>query len=154
MVEWSKDLYSNPHVLKMNSNHIMESASSQNDLNTSLISNSESDLNVIDDPSQYEKVKQHKYVLEDGIRLFNQKPKKGMKYFVERGLVQNGLESEAAFLHAENARLDKTSLGEYLGDVDCKELMHTYVDLMNFSNMDFLKALRYFLEGFRLPGGY
>merc|ERR1711860_362529 len=25
-------------------------------------------------------------------------------------------------------------------------------DLMNFSNMDFLKALRYFLEGFRLPG--
>ena len=49
-------------------------------------------------------------------------------------------------------RLDKTSLGEYLGDIDCKELMHTFVDLMNFSNMEFLKALRYFLDGFRLPG--
>ena len=71
---------------------------------------------------------------------------------MDRGLVQDNLESKAAFLHAENQRLDKTSLGEYLGDVDCKELMHTFVDLMNFSNMEFLKALRYFLEGFRLPG--
>ena len=75
-----------------------------------------------------------------------------MRYFMDRGLVQDNLESKAAFLHAENQRLDKTSLGEYLGDVDCKELMHTFVDLMNFSNMEFLKALRYFLEGFRLPG--
>ena len=156
MVEWSKDLYTNPHVLKAavtnNVNNITESAS-QNDLNASLISTSENDLNAtIDDPTQYEKVKQHKYVLEDGIRLFNQKPKKGMKYFFDRGIVENNLESQATFFHAENQRLDKTSLGEYLGDMDCKELMHIYVDLMNFSNMDFLKALRYFLEGFRLPG--
>ena len=49
-------------------------------------------------------------------------------------------------------RLDKTALGEYLGELDNKELMHRYVDLMNFSNMEFLKALRYFLDGFRLPG--
>ena len=73
---------------------------------------------------------------------------------MDRGLVKDTLESQAAFLHAENQRLDKTSLGEYLGDMDCKELMHTFVDVMNFSNMEFLKALRYFLEGFRLPGKY
>ena len=71
---------------------------------------------------------------------------------MDRGLVQDTLESQAVFLHSENQRLDKTSLGEYLGDMDCIELMHIFVDLMNFSNMEFLKALRYFLEGFRLPG--
>ena len=75
-----------------------------------------------------------------------------MKYFIDRGLVEDNLDSKAGFLHAENLRLDKTALGEYLGELDNKELMHRYVDLMNFSNMEFLKALRYFLDGFRLPG--
>ena len=49
-------------------------------------------------------------------------------------------------------RLDKTAIGEFLGEKDYQDLMHMFVNLMNFSNMDFLKALRYFLEGFRLPG--
>ena len=55
MVEWSKDLYTNPHVLKSNvlANGMIESAS-QSDLNASMV-----DLNLNneeDDPSQYEKV--------------------------------------------------------------------------------------------------
>ena len=149
MVEWSKDWYTNPH-LKV-SNHLPESVNS--DLNSSIV-HTENDVGKeeFDDPSQYEKVKQHKHILEDGIRLFNQKPKKGIHFFTERKIIQDTLESKVAFLHSENARLDKTSLGEFLGDAENKEMMHMYVDLMNFSNMDFLKALRYFLEGFRLPG--
>jgi hypothetical protein len=31
-------------------------------------------------------------------------------------------------------------------------MMHHYVDQMNFTGMEFVKALRHFLEGFRLPG--
>ena len=54
MVEWSKDLYTNPHVSKsLTANGMMESAS-QSDLNASMV-----DLNLNneeDDPSQYEKV--------------------------------------------------------------------------------------------------
>ena len=55
MVEWSKDLYTNPHVFKSNvlANGMIESAS-QSDLNASMV-----DLNLNneeDDPSQYEKV--------------------------------------------------------------------------------------------------
>ena len=107
-----------------------------------------------DDPLAYEKVKQHKHVLEDGIRLFNHKPKKGLKYFIDRNIIEDNLEAKAAFLHRENQKLDKTSLGEFLGEKEYIDLMHMYVNLMNFSNMDFLKALRYFLEGFRLPGMY
>jgi brefeldin A-inhibited guanine nucleotide-exchange protein len=30
--------------------------------------------------------------------------------------------------------------------------MHAFVDLMDFSDMKFIDALRYFLQSFRLPG--
>lgn len=33
-----------------------------------------------------------------------------------------------------------------------KEVMYAYVDLFDFNRMDFVPALRKFLEGFRLPG--
>ena len=59
---------------------------------------------------------------------------------------QDSLESH------ENQSNDKTAIGEFLGEKEYQDLMHMFVNLMNFSNMDFLKALRYFLEGFRLPG--
>lgn len=32
------------------------------------------------------------------------------------------------------------------------QVMYAYVDLMDFSERDIVSALRYFLEGFRLPG--
>ena len=60
MVEWSKDLYTNPHVSKsLTANGMIESAS-QSDLNASMV-----DLNLNneeDDPSQYEKVSLDPYV--------------------------------------------------------------------------------------------
>lgn len=33
-----------------------------------------------------------------------------------------------------------------------KEVMYAYVDQLDFTEMDFVSALRRFLEGFRLPG--
>lgn len=33
-----------------------------------------------------------------------------------------------------------------------KEVMYAYVDRLNFYKMDFVTAIRHFLEGFRLPG--
>jgi len=33
-----------------------------------------------------------------------------------------------------------------------KEVMYAYIDLFNFNGIDFVPALRKFLEGFRLPG--
>ncbi len=42
--------------------------------------------------------------------------------------------------------------GEYLGELESIQVMHHYVDQMNFTGMEFVKALRLFLEGFRLPG--
>jgi len=45
-------------------------------------------------------------------------------------------------------------LGEYLGELENKEIMHHYVDQMNFTGKEFVKALRHFLDGFRLPGNF
>jgi guanine nucleotide-exchange factor len=45
-------------------------------------------------------------------------------------------------------------IGDYLGQHGEFQLavMHAYVDSMNFVGMKFDKALRMFLNGFRLPG--
>ena len=62
MVEWSKDLYTNPHVFKaITANNMTESAS-QSDLNSSMVDlNLNTDLD--DDPSQYEKVSSYFVVI-------------------------------------------------------------------------------------------
>ena len=44
--------------------------------------------------------------------LFSQKPSKGIKFFHEKGLVEDNTEAIAKFLHAESDRLDKTAIGE------------------------------------------
>ena len=46
------------------------------------------------------------------MRLFSQKPSKGIKFFHENGLVENTLEAIAKFLHDESDLLDKTAIGE------------------------------------------
>lgn len=85
--------------------------------------------------------------------MFNRKPRKGVCFLQEHGLLDADHASVARFLHNED-RLDKTFIGDYLGENDdfCKEVMYTYIDQMNFVNMDFVAALRHFLDGFRLPG--
>ena len=60
----------------------------------------------------------------------------------------------AEFLHRGDERLDRTVMGDYLGDPAdlCRTVMYTYVDLLDFKEKDMVAALRIFLEGFRLPG--
>jgi brefeldin A-inhibited guanine nucleotide-exchange protein len=48
---------------------------------------------------------------EKGIELFNKKPKKGIKFLQDRGLIGKEAEDIAAFLHNE-PRLDRTQIGE------------------------------------------
>ncbi|KAI8865756.1 hypothetical protein GQ42DRAFT_111613, partial [Ramicandelaber brevisporus] len=50
--------------------------------------------------------------------------------------------------------LSKTAIGEYLGEGEPINIstMHSFVDLMDFTEMKFVKALRMFLQSFRLPG--
>lgn len=183
MVEWSRELYLNPssHVannsdtpgllrkasmadadvedsgersslpgdrLSMGS-EIKSFGGSQGSLNSSSTSSSAAP----DNPRQFESLKEMKGLMEQGIEKFNKNPKKGVKYLQDNGLLGPEPDDVAEFLHTDE-RLDKTQIGELIGDNDhfSKEVMYSYIDKLNFTDMDFVSALRLFLNNFRLPG--
>uniref|UniRef100_A0AAR2IUW2 SEC7 domain-containing protein n=1 Tax=Pygocentrus nattereri TaxID=42514 RepID=A0AAR2IUW2_PYGNA len=166
MVEWSKDLYVNPNLqTNLGQEHqadsdgaetkLPEHVSSRRDSVSSQDSAVSSSVqsNQPDHPEQYEVIKQQKEIIEHGIELFNKKPKRGVQYLQEQGMLGTSAEDIAQFLHQEE-RLDTTQVGEFLGENAKfnKEVMYCYVDQLDFCGKDFVSALRTFLEGFRLPG--
>uniref|UniRef100_A0A1B0D269 Uncharacterized protein n=1 Tax=Phlebotomus papatasi TaxID=29031 RepID=A0A1B0D269_PHLPP len=169
MVEWSKDLYVNPNlqtslgepakVTTTAAEEPMGSLKSHGGSNLSLNSTGSTNTNgggnreVLDLPEELEERKQRKEIMEMGIDMFNRKPKKGVAFLQERTLLGDSVEAIAKWLH-EDDRLDKTVIGDYLGENDdhCKKVMCAYIDAMDFNELDIVAALRHFLEGFRLPG--
>ncbi|XP_030068916.1 brefeldin A-inhibited guanine nucleotide-exchange protein 2 isoform X1 [Microcaecilia unicolor] len=170
MVEWSKDLYVNPNQQTnlgqekpsdMDSGESKSaemsgrrsSASSLDSTVSSGIGSISTQALVPDDPEQFEVMKQQKEIIEHGIELFNKKPKRGIHYLQEQGMLGPTLEDIAQFLQQED-RLDFTQIGDFLGESNKfnKEVMYAYVDQLDFCGKDFVSALRMFLEGFRLPG--
>lgn len=107
-----------------------------------------------DDPSQLERAKQRKTALNHAIRQFNYKPKKGIKILVKEGFVPSDAPEDIAKFFLSNELIDKKALGEYLGEGDDQNIniMHHFVDLMDFTRTRFVDALRRFLQSFRLPG--
>ncbi|KAL7270795.1 guanine nucleotide exchange protein for ADP-robosylation factor [Rhizina undulata] len=110
---------------------------------------------VVDDPNQLEKAKQRKTALLDAIKAFNYKPKRGVKMLIDQGFIRSSSpEHIAEFLYRNNTTLSKAVIGEYLGEGDAENvaIMHAFVDMMDFTRMRFVDALRLFLQSFRLPG--
>lgn len=107
-----------------------------------------------DDPAQLEKVKARKTALTNAIKQFNFKPKRGIKMLVAEGFIPSDSPEDVARFLLREERLDKTQIGEFLGDADPKniEIMHAFVDDMDFIKRRFVDALRQFLQSFRLPG--
>ncbi|KAJ3206765.1 Brefeldin A-inhibited guanine nucleotide-exchange protein 2, partial [Dinochytrium kinnereticum] len=105
------------------------------------------------DTATAEEIVTRKTQLRQGLKLFDQKPLKGIKFLVENGFVEDTDESIAKFLMTTQG-LNKAAVGDYLGDGDarCVRVMHAFVDLMEFGGVEFVPALRGFLQGFRLPG--
>ncbi|XP_029010940.1 brefeldin A-inhibited guanine nucleotide-exchange protein 2 [Betta splendens] len=166
MVEWSKDMYVNPNLqANLGQEHpsdsdgaelkLPEQPAGRRDSISSLDSTVSSSVTAsqADHPEQYEVIKQQKDIIEHGIDLFNKKPKRGVQYLQEQGMLGSTAEDIAQFLHQED-RLDTTQVGEFLGEniKFNKEVMYCYVDQLDFCGKDFVSALRVFLEGFRLPG--
>jgi len=107
-----------------------------------------------DDPAELERVKQHKTALNNAIKQFNFKPKKGVKVLIAGGFIPSDSPQDIARFLITNDRLDKKALGEYLGEGEPENIaiMHAFVDSMNFTKTRFVDALRNFLQSFRLPG--
>ncbi|KAK5121643.1 hypothetical protein LTR85_004815 [Meristemomyces frigidus] len=107
-----------------------------------------------DDPAELEKVKQRKTALNNAIRQFNYKPKKGIKALISDGFIPSSDPKDIARFMLSNERINKKSLGEFLGEGDEEniQIMHAFVDAMDFGRTRFVDALRRFLQAFRLPG--
>ncbi|KDN72250.1 putative Sec7 domain-containing protein [Colletotrichum sublineola] len=107
-----------------------------------------------DDPASLEKAKARKTAMNNAIKQFNFKPKRGIKLLLQEGFIPSESPQDIARFLLTEDRLDKAQIGEYLGEGDPKniEIMHAFVDAMDFTKKRFVDALRTFLQSFRLPG--
>ncbi|KAJ3355443.1 guanine nucleotide exchange protein for ADP-robosylation factor [Entophlyctis luteolus] len=130
------------------------SSTNDSDATIPIKKESERSASTVDDPTQFQNMKQRKQVLLEGIKKFNVKPKKGIQYLVESGCIPTKSPKDIALFLLHTDGLNKTIIGEYLGEGDEENIaiMHAFVDEMDFSQMLFVPALRTFLQSFRLPG--
>ncbi|KAK9265382.1 hypothetical protein L1049_012507 [Liquidambar formosana] len=107
----------------------------------------------VSDVLAIEQRRAYKLELQEGISLFNRKPKKGIEFLIKANKVGNSPEEIAAFLKNASG-LNKSLIGDYIGEREELPLkvMHAYVDSFDFQGMEFDEAIRAFLQGFRLPG--
>ncbi|KAL7158558.1 hypothetical protein ABFS83_02G151900 [Erythranthe nasuta] len=107
----------------------------------------------VSEVSTLEQRRAYKLELQEGISLFNRKPKKGIEFLINANKVGNSAEEIATFLKNASG-LNKSLIGDYLGEREDLSLkvMHAYVDSFEFQGKEFDEAIRVFLQGFRLPG--
>ncbi|KAF2154288.1 hypothetical protein K461DRAFT_224337 [Myriangium duriaei CBS 260.36] len=107
-----------------------------------------------DDPEELERVKNHKTALNNAIRQFNFKPKRGLRAFLEGGFIQSEEPQEVARFLLATEKINKKALGEFLGEGEPENIaiMHCFIDQLDFTKTRFVDALRRFLQTFRLPG--
>ncbi|KAG9102674.1 GDP/GTP exchange factor for ARF [Ceratobasidium sp. 370] len=123
-------------------------------------------------------VKSRKLMVLTAAQKFNEKPKKGVEFMLENGLVEykagedggttekpedpsQGEKKEptrkadpkslAHFLK-QCPRLDKKVLGEYISHLDNPDLLKEFIGMFDFRNKPIAEAMRELLESFRLPG--
>ena len=103
--------------------------------------------------AESQKVLQQKVLMVEGVALFKTKPKKGIKFFQEKGMLADPLDPAEVSRFLRNERtLDKIQIGEMIAGRDFPEVRPAYVKTFDFSEMQVDEALRSFLCCFRLPG--
>ncbi|KZO91151.1 hypothetical protein CALVIDRAFT_542103 [Calocera viscosa TUFC12733] len=107
-----------------------------------------------DDPEKFENAKLRKTSLLEGIKRFNFKPKRGVQFLIESGFIRSKDPRDVAAFLLHTDGLSKTMIGEFLGEGDDENVatMHAFVDMLDFTHLPFVDALRLFLQSFRLPG--
>ncbi|KAJ8359620.1 hypothetical protein SKAU_G00161450 [Synaphobranchus kaupii] len=105
------------------------------------------------DSQELLEIKKKKKLLITGTEQFNQKPKKGIQFLQENGLLSSPMDNgEVAQWLRENPRLDKKMIGEFVSDRKHMELLDSFVNTFGFQGLRIDEALRLYLEAFRLPG--
>lgn len=100
-------------------------------------------------------LKKKKQIVTQGTELFNNRPDKGIQFLMENNILKSPLDpAEIALFLRENTGLDKNMIGEYISkkkNVEIK-ILEAFVKSFDFANMTLDKAMRLYLETFRLPG--
>ncbi|AET39273.1 Arf family guanine nucleotide exchange factor SEC7 Ecym_4206 [Eremothecium cymbalariae DBVPG len=108
----------------------------------------------VDDPTQFENLKLRKTELQRCILLFNFKPKKGMEELLQKGFIKDKSPQVISKWLLNTSGLDLAAVGDYLGEGSDEniEILHAFVDALDFNGLTLVDALRLFLQKFRLPG--
>ncbi|XP_017785581.1 PREDICTED: Golgi-specific brefeldin A-resistance guanine nucleotide exchange factor 1 [Nicrophorus vespilloides] len=98
-------------------------------------------------------IKDIKKWLPTGTEHFNHKPKKGIQFLQEHGVLKSQLDANevCAFLR-ENPALDKKMIGEFISGRNNLQVLEAFVKMFDFNETRIDEALRLYLETFRLPG--
>ncbi len=92
---------------------------------------------------------------EEIARLFNAKPKDGIKKIKEFCSANRGVEEEeqiALFFHKHRGSLDLEAVGDYLGSEENSSVLGYFTAQMDFQGKEFLAAMRSYCRAFSLPG--
>ncbi|CAE7052219.1 unnamed protein product [Rhizoctonia solani] len=131
--------------------------------------------NIHSTPEALLYIKSRKLLVLQAAEKFNEKPKKGVAFMLENGLVDFKVEEvpeeksdEPAKSEKELAKradpkslarflktcpkLDKKVLGEYISHLDNPELLKEFIGIFDFREKPIAEAMRELLESFRLPG--
>lgn len=83
---------------------------------------------LLPDPRELIEIKNKKKLLITGTEQFNQKPKKGIQFLQEKGLLTIPMDNtEVAQWLRENPRLDKKMIGEFVSDRKNMDLLESFV---------------------------
>lgn len=94
-----------------------------------------------------------KFFYFEGTEYFNQKPKKGIQFLQEHGVLKHELDvDEVSRFLRENPALNKGMIGEYVSNRSNLKILDAFVKTFSFTGVRIDEALRTFLESFRLPG--
>ncbi|KAJ8519864.1 hypothetical protein ONZ45_g3215 [Pleurotus djamor] len=109
-------------------------------------------------PSDLAAAKSQKKLVLTGAARFNAKPKTGLAFLEESGLIYGDVSPEvtkaqslATFLKG-CGRIDKRLLGDFLSKPDNIDILKAFIALFDFHGKHFADAMREMLESFRLPG--
>ncbi|KAH9883841.1 Sec7-domain-containing protein [Xylariomycetidae sp. FL2044] len=111
----------------------------------------EPDYDGIPDGAMLREQRRKKKVIVKGATKFNEKPKEGLGYLQEQGIINRDPVSAARFLK-ETTRVSKAVLGEFLSKKGNDDYLEAFMGLFDFAGKRVDEALRLLLESFRLPG--
>ncbi|KAJ3741888.1 hypothetical protein DFH05DRAFT_1503047 [Lentinula detonsa] len=109
-------------------------------------------------PESLLQTKSQKKLILTGASRFNTKPKTGLAFLEENGLIYADLSDKvdkplslAKFLKS-CSRLDKRLLGDFISKPDNLDVLKAFIGLFDFKDKSIADAMRELLESFRLPG--